>query len=324
MKHYLQALCILPLTGAWVASAQTPATPDHQAVVQALDAMQTTLDQLQREIQQLRNSLAPAGSRRMRPMRALAAVSAKVQAETCTDLQDFRDCHANFPTGCTDSDNPRYDAYLNFLKNQTPDPASVPVRVLTPDVYQTLEQNVPDGLGQGNHGQFGGDLANAPLNEGEIDAVVGFIYYVEVTSTPETSNCKLTGDQNSDYHIAIGFDPAIAQRLQNGETIDKQQLQQNSVIAEMTPHYRAQFHPEWVSAQLISMAGSQVKATGQLMIDNQHYNASQDCGFAFASPDSTKCWRLSVWELHPVTRFQVCPSNQCTPDSADWKDFGAQ
>jgi len=33
------------------------------------------------------------------------------------------------------------------------------------------------------------------------------------------------------------------------------------------------------------------------------------------------CWRASVWELHPVTRFQVCTSGTCTETSAGWTDL---
>jgi hypothetical protein len=58
-----------------------------------------------------------------------------------------------------------------------------------------------------------------------------------------------------------------------------------------------------------------VRIVGQLLIDNDHFQPNADCGRS----DATKsCWRGSVWELHPVTRFEVCETGTCTAKSGDW------
>ena len=51
----------------------------------------------------------------------LAKLAAAQKANTgCKPATlDTQSCHTTFPTGCTDSAH-KYDAYLNFLKNQVP------------------------------------------------------------------------------------------------------------------------------------------------------------------------------------------------------------
>jgi hypothetical protein len=62
---------------------------------------------------------------------------------------------------------------------------------------------------------------------------------------------------------------------------------------------------------------------GQLMVDNEHNVASQNCGH---TPHTSSCWRLSVWELHPVTNFQVCTGadDLCTETSENWVELGSK
>ena len=50
-----------------------------------------------------------------------------VKPETCDQVTTVEQCHEDYAAGCTKSEKPRYDAYLNFLKNRTPLP-TVPVQ----------------------------------------------------------------------------------------------------------------------------------------------------------------------------------------------------
>ena len=52
----------------------------------------------------------------------LAAQASSAQRRTCGSISGLSDCHSAYPTGCSHSANPQYDAYLNLLKNQTPAP----------------------------------------------------------------------------------------------------------------------------------------------------------------------------------------------------------
>jgi len=93
------------------------------------------------------------------------------------------------------------------------------------------------------------------------------------------------------------------------------------VVLEMTPYYREQFHPAWTLGKVQSVIGRQVRLTGQLMIDNVHHKPADDCGLADA--DSSKCWRASTWEVHPVTNFQVCNVDHSDANSTNWVELDA-
>jgi hypothetical protein len=126
-------------------------------------------------------------------------------------------------------------------------------------------------------------------------------------------------------HIGIGFDPVLAEKIRtnkfhvtgSGHTDD---AKRTSIVAEMTPHYRAKFHPTWTAATVAALKGRQVKVVGQLLVDADHNEAKQDCAFPNAVPAS--CWRASTWELHPVTQFFVCKQGKsCTSiTSTDWQE----
>ncbi|HEX9460144.1 MAG TPA: hypothetical protein VGA84_13415 [Thermoanaerobaculia bacterium] len=257
----------------------------------------------------------------------------KLQAETCEDVLDvvgdFSDCHDNFPTGCTHSTRPGYDAYLNYLKNQVVSPTPPQGDRLSADGFAVLEENLPPTLGTRNHADHAVELAQA--GEGQVREVVGFLYYFENTGKPrrhqtngETSNCQLLGTANSDFHLGIGFDPNMASRIRSGTVkhvigAPPAEAEQTSIIGEMTPHMRAELHPGWTLARLNRAVGRQILVRGQLVVDNDHVNAKDDCGNPNANTDA--CWRASVWEIHPITEFFVCTGTQpCDPnDLSTWK-----
>ena len=93
-----------------------------------------------------------------------------------------------------------------------------------------------------------------------------------------------------------------------------------SVVVEMTPHYRADYAPDWTLDALKAVVGKQVRVAGQLMADNEHYVPKDDCGLP--GHEST-CWRASIWELHPVTSFQWCNVADCTKDPSGWVELGS-
>lgn len=277
---------------------------------------------------------ASAGSKLRNPSTAgkFSTQIQSLQAETCeADISTADDCHGNHKTGCSNSSNPRYDAYLNYLKNGLPDPASTASAAVNggnpvgADFFTTLEGQIPDTLTSTNHAQHGEELAQ--MGEGQIVTVIGTLYYA-MASGKETCNCELSGDDSVvDFHIGVGFNPFplgadVLNQLRNGGAIqhlghsDQQALQQPSIVVEMTPYYREQFRPGWTLAKVQAATGRQIRATGQLMIDNAHTKAADDCGLADA--DTSKCWRASVWEVHPLTSFQVCSADQCDANSTNW------
>jgi hypothetical protein len=266
----------------------------------------------------------------------LAAQAASAKPAACKHVKDFRDCHARYPDGCTlvssrrtssktpgkrPSKKPRFDAYLNFLKNQAPDTpdATTATGTLSSADVSDKESKLPAGLDPFNHGKFAGALAD--LGEGNIYSLVGYLYY-HMPGGKETCNCKLSGEPNIDKHLGVGFDAEMAQKIASGQAKKgaigaSTEVDRTSMIVEMTPAYRAQFHPNWTDARLDAAVGKQVKVVGQLLVDNDHLNVKDDCAFPGAS--TATCWRMSAWELHPALAFYVCKKGTgCGDDPQDW------
>lgn len=268
-----------------------------------------------------------------------------ITAAKCDEILDEQDCHSRFPTGCSAAAG--YDPYLNYWKDQLiPAPGPTPVKYLTKEDYHKLDANIPPGLTRNNQSDFQSELRK--MGEGDSYGVIGYLYYA-IHSGAESSNCGLTGPPNDaaygnvDYHIGIGFEPLPADspaaassgagststrgkksKSSRSSGSNANSLQQNSVIVEMTPHMRFQYENDiWTLDNLKKVVGRQVKVVGQLIIDNEHNLPSQNCATATSASQKQTCWRASVWELHPVTSFQVCPNNSCTAESPDWMELDA-
>ena len=266
--------------------------------------------------------LALALAMRAVPSRSTPPTPSQTAAVTCDEVADFQDCHTRYPAGC--SAGAGYDPALNLLKNgliQPPGPE--PVKYLTQDDFAALDKGLPSGLTAHNHADFQDELQR--MGEGQIYGIVGYLYYSQHTSA-ESTNCQLTGPTgeenvqddytNVDFHIGIGFEPKPAES-------DTHSLQQDSVIVEMTPYSRFLYENElWTLDNLKKAKGKLVRVVGQLMVDSEHNVPTQNCALAETSAQRSKCWRASVWELHPVVRFQVCPTNACTAASQDWVELG--
>ncbi len=279
----------------------------------------------------------------------LASQAANQHAAKCpTSGMTLQKCHNQFADGCSAAARPSYDAYLDFLKDQDPDPNLAPTKELVAGDFPQLESQLSHlsqhsrrrtrrrirrggGLTSSNHARFASQFAG--LGEGNIYTVIAYLYFAEDTGNPgsgkspnvETSNCKLTAPNTFDYHIGIGFDSALAAQAlakhpKEGDPLFSQ-LQKNSVVTEMTPYPRTTRHPNWGIDNVKALQGKQVKVIGQLMADNDHFNAKDDCGFAGAT---TNCWRSTIWEIHPIVKIFVCNlstgCNDSSPDSA-WTDL---
>ncbi|MCU1307924.1 MAG: hypothetical protein JWN45_2619, partial [Acidobacteriaceae bacterium] len=235
-------------------------------------------------------------------------------------IEDYLACHSQYRTGCNSTG--KYDAYLNFLKNQIAWSDSQTQKWLASyDDALRLENKIPPGLGKNNHSEYADQLR--ALGEGEIYGVMGYLYGVKAEGK-ESSNCQLDpGEDNGnvDFHIYVGFDPALAARIRSKTTTpaDRAEINPKSMIVEMTPHYRGQYHPEWSLDVVRKELGKQIRVTGQLMVDNEHYVKSQDCG---RDDHTSSCWRGTVWELHPVTQFEACQNQTCGQAEAGWAPVG--
>jgi hypothetical protein len=247
----------------------------------------------------------------------LADQALQQTAEVCQTVQSSLQCHTKYLAGCSKSAKAEYDPYLDFLKNQLVPPTSPATETLDPQKLQALENAIPTSLGPNNHRDFSSQFVK--LDEGEIVQATGYLYYAEQTSA-ESCNCERAGPVDSDYHIGLGFDASRVAEAKTKPASGSSQfhdLQSNSMIVEITPYYRAKDEPAWTLAKLTALYGVQVKVVGQLIADNDHYLAAQDCGMKGAVASS--CWRLSIWEIHPVTAFFVCSTNSdCAKTDTGW------
>jgi hypothetical protein len=244
-----------------------------------------------------------------------------VQAVQCEEnITDSQACHQDYPTGCSAAG--KYDAYLNYLKNLLPG-TDMGVNYFDQTAFDNLNSNTPADLGKNNnHLTYKDQLAE--MGEGKQFGIVGYLYYFEHTAA-ESSNCELTGPApdygNVDFHIGIGFDQSLTSEVNtNDPSKPPKQLEQQAVIVEMTPHYRAQSHPnDWTLASLKPALGHKVRIIGQLLVDSEHNKPADNCALA---NKTARCWRYSIWELHPVTSFEYCADDSCTEATSNWIPIG--
>jgi hypothetical protein len=258
--------------------------------------------------------------------KAVASKALKVQPLPCgNNAATGPACHKNYAAGCALpkdpqhkskfappdlSYSPRYDAYLAYFKNQIPTVLPKSQGLLTQvdfvSRYRSALKATPK-ITQSNHKAVSAQML--ALGEGQYYTMVGYLYYETLSSGGESCNCDIQkSDPSDDYHIGIGFDEGLAgtaeQVKNNHQDPNFSSLRKGSIVVEMTPHYRAKYHNgKWTEPKLDKALGYQVKVVGQLLLDNDHMAADAVCSAPHAS---SNCWRISPWELHPVTEFYVC------------------
>jgi hypothetical protein len=289
---------------------------NNQSSKAAVEALSSIANSKQDTNQQAFSALSVIAStspqNRTTAIQALTNVTEKnIEAAKCSEVDDFKACHAKYPTGCGIVG--QYDAYLNLLKNQVLSPNPQVTRFLKEQDFAALDRTIPQGASRSNHEVFAGQLSQ--LGEGKIVGVVGYLYDA-VAAGPDTSNCELKGAENVNFHLSVGFEPVTV--TQAGAR-DRVALEQTSIIAQVTPYARSIYHPSWTLENLRSLAGRKVKILGQLLFNNSHSTVWDDCGLPGANRHS--CWRLSAWELTRVIQISICLNENCTPESKDWTDF---
>jgi hypothetical protein len=131
-------------------------------------------------------------------------------------------------------------------------------------------------------------LGDRHVGEGDLVEMVGFLVGKIRVNAGESANCYLKGAANNDFNVYYAPSPEMPVK--------------RALVAEIIPQSRPK---EWTVRRLRQAAGHRVLIMGQLMFDSHHA----------MSEDS----RMSLWEIHPVTRFLICqrPSNDCDPSHED-------
>ncbi len=141
------------------------------------------------------------------------------------------------------------------------------------------------------------------VSEGERVAVTGFLHRAEEGSAAESVNCA--GSDGRDIHLNVN-EPKPAPPTFNEWT---------GIVIEVIPQVPL---PGWTSAdhlavvsalQAVRDAALPVLAIGSLTYDNEHEVNSD-----VTHPRGSNPKRASLWEVHPVLEFYVCPKSQsCDP-----------
>jgi len=183
------------------------------------------------------------------------------------------------------------DPKLNTLKNREDKPTSAAIEEWKLAQIISLNEEAPTSWKSGSNRD---ELEE--LGEGTAVVVKGWLINAHVTKTPETCNCHLTGEENNDFHLNLV--PRKADPMDD------------SVVIEMSPRKR---NPKWNIKTLEALSDTvvYVRVTGWLMFDSAHANFSH-------MPRST------AWEIHPVTKFEVCQSTKAKCDKGiGWKALEA-
>ncbi|HKD15945.1 MAG TPA: hypothetical protein VKE71_15525 [Candidatus Angelobacter sp.] len=135
------------------------------------------------------------------------------------------------------------------------------------------------------------------LGEGDEVVIQGFVLIARQEGA-ESVNCgKNVPDDptNHDIHISLVQNPGDAEC--------------SSIVVEMTPHHRPE---EWTPKLVNEVAHAKllVQVTGQRMFDSSHSPCSN------GTPVSGDPRRASLWEVHPIYKFEVCPQGNCS--SGGW------
>jgi hypothetical protein len=141
------------------------------------------------------------------------------------------------------------------------------------------------------------------FSEGDFVELFGFIAATTGDPHPnpgESVNCKLTTGSSSDYHINI--------------TPAKNEDETQGVVVEMIPQDPHRKSDTWSLVKLKAIEAHQlpVKIEGRLFFDSEH-SPNLKKGATSGGPR-----RFSLWEIHPLLSFFVCPSGTCTK-TAGWK-----
>jgi hypothetical protein len=130
------------------------------------------------------------------------------------------------------------------------------------------------------------------LGEGTQVVLTGYVKLARQEGA-ESVNCgKNVPNQSAyhDIHISIVDTPGAAEC--------------GGIVAEMIPHDRpASWTPTLVNK--VAESGLLVRLTGNLMFDSSHSPCQN--GTALSGDPS----RASLWEVHPIYKFEVCTQSDC-------------
>jgi hypothetical protein len=174
------------------------------------------------------------------------------------------------------------DPAMNRLKNRVDEGQYISVPF---DAVETLEW--PNTIERRRRADWNsGDTATVARYEGLPIVIDGYLAGARQEG-PESPNCHGADASFRDFHIWL--------------TKTAGEDRTNSIVVEMTPAVRAQ-HGNWNTELLgrIVRDKDKVRVSGWLMLDPEH-------------PDQVGKTRGTIWEIHPVMRFEIEQNGRWIP-----------
>jgi hypothetical protein len=193
----------------------------------------------------------------------------------------------------------------NFCAAGTPSPRTIgQLMTLQGQVEQNKAINFGDADNPGMHGPTTDRAPLKALGEGKLVQLNAFVISATQEGA-ESVNCGTVFDQEPnpdlfhDIHISL---VATQQLATSANTTAKEANECQGIVSEMVPHHRP---PEWTADNVNKVAANHlmVRVTGQLFFDSSHVPCAQ------GKEVRTNPRRISLWEIHPIYKFEVCTAN---------------
>jgi hypothetical protein len=235
---------------------------------------------------------------------AFLAAVARADAQTCANPVFPGPATAIDSSTCTLAGNDGTETNQNEAKNNfCPSTATARAQPITianmVALQKTVQQNKAIPFGNPdthplttNVGPATNRAPLVALGEGKQVVLQGFVKIARQEGG-ESVNCSTNVPNTDLYHdIHISIVAALSQAECSG------------VVAEMIPRHRP---AAWTQMQVeaVSTAKLPVRVTGQLMFDSSHTPCQ---GSSAVKGDPA---RASLWEIHPIYKFEVCPKGTC-------------
>ena len=183
------------------------------------------------------------------------------------------------------------DTFTNARKNRTDAPARVH--------HVSFQGLVGLWAPAGHHRSFQtfspGQRDSLLMFAGRGVQVEGYLADVKPEKDEQT-NCGARDSTEVDWHMYLVEHPADSLR--------------RAVIVEATPRVRPA-HRWTLKALQAVRRRERVRITGWLLFDPEHFDAVDGYVSASGKPAANP-WRATLWELHPVTRIEVCRAGRWT------------
>ena len=195
----------------------------------------------------------------------------------------------------------------NLAKRHLPDPTCAPKAFTLDDAHSmqnfidntfadartTKTKFEPSHTALRNIATFGG-----PMSEGDLVRLSAYVVKARDEGS-ESVNCA--GNDGTDIHISVG------PKTPHPSEYD-------GIVVEMIPQVARP--AGWNTSTLNRLVGKQVLIVGSLSYDNEHFVNDDP-----THPKGGQPKRFSLWEIHPIIAFHVCPAGDgCDPAQlAQWQ-----